>query len=245
MKKIQFLLLNLLFIANLTVGSHDNAQKVSFDDTRSLHQIMNLSDRALNILKKGNLKYLGSEVAKRDRKALAQAQHPFATILSCSDSRVAPEIIFNQGRVGSLFVTRNAGNVVDKMTLGTLEYGVEHLKTPLIIVLGHERCGAITAAVNAILNHETPTNSHIQSIIDYINPSAKSIIEKMSPEDVANMSIKSKDDLITAISQGNIHQVMQQIIQDSPILAHAVIKKEVKIIGAYYDLDEGNLIFIE
>ena len=104
---------------------------------------------AIELLKAGNARFISGALSPKedyaeDRKRLAEGQHPFAVVLCCSDSRVAPEIIFDQ-KLGDLFVIRNAGNVVDDDVLGSIEYAVEHLGTPLVVVLGHSCCGAVTA----------------------------------------------------------------------------------------------------
>src|SRR6266850_3490662 len=109
------------------------------------------ADAALTKLKEGNARFVGSKVSQGKptaarRAETAQGQHPFAIILGCADSRTSPEIVFDQN-IGDLFVVRNAGNLVDDHALGSIEYGVEHLGARLIVVLGHERCGAVIAAL--------------------------------------------------------------------------------------------------
>jgi carbonic anhydrase len=107
------------------------------------------SDKSIELLKSGNERFITGDLLPKDtyaedRKALCEGQHPFAVVLCCSDSRVAPEIIFDL-KLGDLFVIRNAGNVVDEDVLGSVEYAVEHLGTPLVVVMGHSSCGAVTA----------------------------------------------------------------------------------------------------
>ncbi|MBU0591485.1 carbonic anhydrase [Candidatus Micrarchaeota archaeon] len=107
------------------------------------------AEEALNKLLEGNKRFMSGKLAEKDvgsaREATKNGQHPFATILACSDSRVCPEFIFDVN-LGEIFLVMNAGNVVEDVVLGTVEYGVEHLHTPLLIVMGHEKCGAVTAA---------------------------------------------------------------------------------------------------
>ncbi len=121
-------------------------------------------DAALAQLLNGNKQYnsIWNFITRAKRKSVATVQRPFAIVLSCSDSRVPTEIIFNQLNVGSLFIIRNAGNVVDGVVLGSIEYGVTELKAVLIIVLGHERCGAVTATIDAILEHRPESSGHIK-----------------------------------------------------------------------------------
>lgn len=107
------------------------------------------SQKALELLKEGNARFVSGALTPKDhykeeRQKLSEGQHPFAVVLCCSDSRVVPEILFDQ-QLGDLFVIRNAGNVVDLHVLGSIEYAVEHLGAPLVVVLGHSNCGAVTA----------------------------------------------------------------------------------------------------
>src|SRR5947209_2306854 len=112
------------------------------------------AEGAIKLLKEGNGRFAQGKLAAKDtganrRALLAKGQHPFAVVLTCADSRVAPELVFDQG-LGDLFVLRVAGNITDPFTLGSIEYAVEHLHTPLIVVLGHENCGAVAAALTKV-----------------------------------------------------------------------------------------------
>src|SRR6266568_7935786 len=130
------------------------------------------ADAALAKLNEGNLRFATSEVSQSKptaarRAETAQEQHPFAIILGCADSRTAPELIFDQN-LGDLFVIRTAGNLVDDHALGTIEYGVAHLGARLVVVLGHQRCGAVTAA---LASDTAP--GHVQSLVRDIQPAVK------------------------------------------------------------------------
>ncbi len=130
------------------------------------------AEEALQLLKEGNQRYRDNKMSDKtdyeeSRKVLAGGQKPFAIVLCCADSRVAPEIFFDQ-KLGDIFVVRNAGNVVDETVLGSIEYGAEHLGSPLVVVVGHSCCGAVTAACEG---GELPHN--IQTIVDKIAPSVK------------------------------------------------------------------------
>lgn len=149
--------------------------------------------------------------------ALSRTQHPFVAVLGCSDSRVPPEIIFDQG-LGDIFDIRVAGNVVDPVVLGSLEYAVEHLNVPLIFVLGHERCGAIQAT----LDHENPHN-HINTIIRSIAPAIKH--SKNSSEQAAKL---------------NVTRVLQQI-SESPVFRKRLESGQLQLVGGYYHLDSGEV----
>jgi carbonic anhydrase len=129
-------------------------------------------DQALQELMNGNKRYVAAELAHPNQTAarraeVAKGQDPFAIIVGCSDSRVPPEIIFDQG-LGDLFVTRVAGNIVDDVVLGSIEYAAEHLGVPLIVVLGHKRCGAVEAAAKG---GDAPV--HIRSLVEAIKPAIK------------------------------------------------------------------------
>ena len=133
-------------------------------------------DDALAKLRAGNLRFMSAaDQCVRDlgkqRAAVAQSQAPWATILTCSDSRLSPELIFGGIGLGELFVARNAGNTADTATLGTIEYGAEHLGSPLVVVLGHERCGAIAAACE-VAEKKVKLHGSIKPMIDEIVPAA-------------------------------------------------------------------------
>jgi len=159
------------------------------------------------------------------REELAKSQHPFALILGCADSRVPPEIVFDQG-LGDLFVLRVAGNVIDDHTLGSIEYAVDHLAVRLIVVLGHQRCGAVKAAKETIAaKGEAP--AHIQSLVTAIQSAVEATV---------------KDDLETTV-RANIKNVTQALRSSAPILKSKVDSGELKVVGAYYSLDTGSVAF--
>lgn len=175
--------------------------------------------------------YENSGVIKPDtaerRAALAQSQHPFAIVLGCADSRVPPEIVFDQG-LGDLFVVRVAGNVIDDHNLGSIEYAVDHLAVRLIVVLGHQRCGAVKAAKETIAaKGEAP--AHIQSLVTAIQPAVEATV---------------KDDLEVTI-EANIKNVAQALRSSTPILKAKVDAGELKVVGAYYSLDTGAVAFMD
>jgi carbonic anhydrase len=183
------------------------------------------ADTAMVKLEKGNKRYYtGNKLQKnrgqKRRLLAAKAQKPFAVILTCSDSRVPPEIIFDTG-IGDLFVIRTAGNVIDDVVIGSIEYAVEHLGVNLIVVLGHERCGAMTAALE---DGEAP--GHIQSILDKLDLSvARSKVEKGNRLDNAIMI--------------NVTSIVKELCNSEPILKEKVRDKTIKVVAAYYDLDSG------
>jgi len=182
------------------------------------------ADTALAKLKEGNLRFATSDASQSKptaarRKETAEAQHPFAVIVGCADSRIPPELVFDQN-LGDLFVIRTAGNLADDHGLGSVEYAVEHLGARLIVVLGHTRCGAVTAALES--DHAP---GHVQSLVRDIQPAVKAI--KGKPGDA----------LAAAITE-NARQVAAQI-KTKAVLGD--LAKEVRIVFAIYDLDTGKI----
>jgi carbonic anhydrase len=188
----------------------------------------------LEKLKTGNENFVSGhsihphETAARIRE-LKKEQHPFVVLVSCSDSRIPPELIFDQG-LGDIFSIRTAGNVIGDYELGSIEYAVEHLHCKLIVVLGHENCGAILAYASA--DNSSHTDDHIQNLVNYI---ASEEEEKMIP-DIFRSNI---DTLVKA----NISHAVKLLKLSTPVLKPLVDRNEVKIIGAYYDLDNGSVLF--
>jgi carbonic anhydrase len=183
-------------------------------------------DAALAKLKEGNARFVSTKVSEGKptaarRAETAQGQHPFAIILGCADSRTSPEIIFDQS-IGDIFVDRNAGNLVDDHTLGTIEYAVEHLGVRLIVVLGHERCGAVQAAV---ASDSAP--GHIQSLVRDIQPAVQAV--KGKPGDQVHLAVAENA------------RLMAEEIRTKANFGD--IAKDLKIIPAVYDLDSGKVDF--
>jgi carbonic anhydrase len=183
------------------------------------------NERFVQRLLDGNKRYVDGKPSHPNqtferRKQVTKVQHPLAVVVSCSDSRVPPEIIFDQG-IGDLFVVRVAGNVVDDAGLGSIEYAAEHLHVSLIVVLGHERCGAVEAAVKG---GEAP--GHIKSLLETIRPAVEKA--KGQPGDLAENAMRS-----------NVKMVVDHLKTSNPILEHLVYKGTLTIVGARYDLDDG------
>lgn len=192
------------------------------------------ADEALKRLMDGNKRYVEGKMAacqrttKETRSTLSKGQKPYAIILACSDSRVPPEIIFDK-TFGEIFVVRVAGNVPDPIVLGSIEYAAEHIGSPLIMVLGHERCGAVITSVDA---HGKP-EGNIGAIIKTIIPAVKKAKQ--------GAKVKSKEELVEKAVDYNIRLAAENIIKKSPIIKHLVKEEKVKIVKAKYDLDEGNV----
>lgn len=173
------------------------------------------STEALKLLKEGNARFISGNLVPKDhyaedRMKLSQGQRPFAVVLCCSDSRVVPEILFDQ-QLGDLFVIRNAGNVVDEDVLGSVEYAVEHLESPLVVVLGHSCCGAVTATCQG---GELP--GHLVDIAKRIRPSI------------------STDCCVNDNARRHAER-MAQLIRENPIVEHL----KVAVVAAFYDIASG------
>ncbi|MCC2597281.1 carbonic anhydrase [Pusillimonas sp. MFBS29] len=189
-------------------------------------------DQALKRLVAGNERYTAGKVTIRSyaatRAALAGGQNPYASILSCADSRVSPELCFDEGR-GDLFVTRVAGNYVTSDILASLEYGVAVLNTPLIMVLGHTSCGAVSAAVGAY-EKQAEFPGHINSLVTELMPAVR-----------AAAAEPHQGTLAQAATIENIKQNVQRLQQATPILSRAVQAGKTKVAGGLYHLDTGKV----
>ncbi len=189
---------------------------------------------AIQMLAEGNKRFVSGnlavkELGKERRDELAtKGQKPFAAVLTCSDSRVPPELLFDQA-LGDIFVIRNAGNVVDPVTLGSVEYAVEHLGTPLVVILGHEKCGAVQATVDG---GEAPGS--IAAIVNKIKPS----LHKAEQAGIKGSA------LYEATCDENVKSTIADL-KKSPIIEHFIKDGKVKVIGAKYYLSSGKVIFNE
>ena len=187
---------------------------------------------AISKLKEGNGRYTSGNLqhpgqTSERRAELAKTQHPFATILSCSDSRVPPEIVFDQG-LGDLFIVRVAGNVINDEGLGSVEYSVDHLGSRLILVLGHQNCGAVKAARETIAAKGNAPG-HIESLVTAIKPAVEAT---------------AKEDLDATI-KANVKHVVQALRSSTPILKAEVDSGKIQVIGGYYSLDTGAVTFLD
>jgi carbonic anhydrase len=191
-------------------------------------------DAALDRLLKGNERYVEGVTRRHDfrheRQALAGGQNPYAAILSCADSRIAPEYAFDSGR-GDLFVCRVAGNFASSETIASLEYAVAVLNTPLILVLGHDACGAVDATIKS-LKDEKPLPGHLPSLVEAIAPAVKTA------------SSQSGDKLNAAIRQ-NVVDNVAKLKSAPPILSAAIDAKKLKVAGGIYRLKTGKVEMVE
>jgi carbonic anhydrase len=190
-------------------------------------------DAALARLMKGNQRYVEG-ISKRhdfkhEREALTKGQNPYAGVLSCADSRIAPEYAFDAGR-GDLFVCRVAGNLINDDVIASFEYAVSVLNTPLIIVLGHQACGAVDAAIKSITSGTT-LPGHLPSLVTALAPAVNAARDQPG------------DRLDNAIRQ-NIVLTVAGVKTATPILSNAVDEKKLRVVGAVYDLADGRIALV-
>jgi carbonic anhydrase len=159
------------------------------------------------------------------RHKLTSGQNPNVIILSCSDSRVSPELVFDQS-LGDLFVVRTAGNVADPVALGSIEYAISHIHSPLLVVMGHQQCGAVAAACSG---DKMPT-TNLDAIVDKIDPAVKKA-KSTNPADLIEAAVKE-----------NVHQSASDLVANSSIIREAVRGGKLKIVEAEYELDSGKVI---
>ena len=188
-------------------------------------------DEALQRLIEGNRRFVsGSPIRPNQdegrRVEVAESQNPFAVILGCSDSRVPPKILFDAG-LGDLFVVRVAGNTLDEIILGSIEYGAGVLKAPLILVLGHSKCGAVDAALKS-----KSLPGHIEWLANVIRGSLVG----------SSCEVKSQP---TCAIKWNVGWVVQKLRQSAPVLAPLVQSGKLKVVGAYYDLQSGKVEILQ
>lgn len=202
-------------------------------NTSFAHNVDNLSaDEALKKLKQGNKRFVElhqkhpDESGKR-RKEMLKGQHPFVIVLSCSDSRVPPELIFDQG-LGDIFEIRNAGNVLNDHVIGSIEYAVMHCGVKLIVIMGHQDCGAINATLSGV--SET---KYIKALEDSIQPA----VEKC----ILNKVEVNSDNVVKA----HVMQDIEELMDQDQELVRYMKKHNVKIIPAYYHLDSGKVEFLK
>jgi carbonic anhydrase len=193
------------------------------------------ADEALARLKSGNEKFVNAPQLcaadlTKQRGAIAKAQTPWASIVGCADSRTPPELVFGGTGLGELFVARNAGNMADTATIGTIEYGAAELGVPLIVVLGHQRCGAVAAACSVVEKHAKFPGS-IGPMVAAIVPAVRAVHGK--PGDFVDNAVRE-----------NARRTAAKIATGSKIVAGLVKAKKVKVLAAYYDLDSGKVEYL-
>lgn len=194
-------------------------------------------NQALMALKQGNRDFLAGKPIRQDtngrrRLEIARAQYPIAVLVSCSDSRVPPELLFGRG-LGELFIIRNAGNTIDTVAMGSLEYAVAELNVPLVVVMGHERCGAVAAAVSVVQEGAKFPGS-IGRMVEPIIPA------------VLDARRSQPSDLLDASVRGNVSRTVARLRQFSePMVLDRLRSGKLRVVGARYDLDDGKVDFFD
>ena len=188
------------------------------------------ANQAIMRLKRGNQRFMFEKTKHphsdiRRVRELADKQKPFVATLSCSDSRVSPEIIFDQG-LGDIFEVKNAGNILDKASIGSLEYAVSHLGVNLIVVMGHDDCGAVKASINK----KKQNSVYLNEITHYIYPSVK-------------QSERISTDIGHSASENNCIRSAKKLTAKSRIISNAVKNNNLKIVPAMYDVETGYVNF--
>ena len=194
------------------------------------------ADEALDRLKAGHQRFLAGTatfptVQKEILADLAKGQHPYATILSCSDSRVPPELIFDAG-LGELFIIRVAGNVISPEVAGSLQYAEVHLQTPLFVVLGHTNCGAISAALETQVRGKRH-HSRIQVLVDSILPALEALDPHLSPKALLAQAVEA-----------NVRWSMHRL-RVSPEGRERLAEGRMKLVSAIYEIETGRLCFLD
>ena len=192
------------------------------------------ADQGLQRLIEGNKRFVAGTLTSlgnlaQDRDQLTSGQSPFAVVVCCSDSRVPPELVFDQ-TLGQLFVVRTAGQVIDEAARGSIVYGVDYLKAPLLLVLGHSGCGAVEAALAAIQG--SPIPGYAYRFAEGIGPAVQSVLDQ--PGDQLDNAIRA-----------NIAMGVEQLETAEPDLAAAVRSGQLTVAGGYYDLASGEVSFLD
>ena len=221
--------------AILLLASYAQAQKKPGESVENQisktvvnHPVINTPDDALMELKKGNQRFMDGQLINNNYREEIEAtkndQHPHSVILSCLDSRIPPEIIFDQG-IGNIFVARVAGNIEDPNVLGSMEFATKVKGTKLIVVMGHNKCGAVKGAIDhAELGNLTQ------------------LVEQIKPAITANKS--DIDSMMNETAKKNVELTIADILRESPVINELVKQGVEKIVGAFYDLTSGKVIFI-
>ncbi len=212
---------------------NSTSEVISTEETEE-RQTAETPEEALQFLKDGNQRFVDNNQANNDlsetrRNELVEGQEPFAVVVACSDSRVAPEHAFDQG-LGDIFVVRVAGNILDPAEIGSVEYAVDHLDSKVVVVLGHESCGAVTAAVEKDQNTENShTTEHIDAFLDNIEPAVARAKES---------ELEGKE-LVEKTAEINAELAAAQLLSDSSLIKSASENNEVKVVSGKYLLTTG------
>lgn len=200
------------------------------------------ADEALDRLKKGNQRFINGEtnhqklLTHHERAQMAETQEPFAIILGCSDSRVPAEMVFDQG-LGDLFVIRVAGNIVAPSQVGSVEFAVDSFNCPVVIVLGHTHCGAIDSTIEALRNPDQPPSANLMSIVNRVRPSVEILMQTELKDDLKKLSHHAV--------RSNVFASVNQLRHGSAVLESFISKGKLKVVGAEYSLETGEVLFFD
>lgn len=207
-------------------------------------------EEAYRRLVAGNMRYVNRdqkiiECTNAARQAdVAQGQAPFAIVLSCADSRVPPEIVFDQG-LGDLFVVRVAGNIIAPELLGSIEFAVSEFGTQLVVVLGHTKCGAVSATLAHLASSHSPISPNLSAILDGVSPSIMRLTGQLGVQRTEYGSTESIVQIMPAAIRANVAASVSGLVAQSEVLAGAVSEGKLAIIGAEYDMESGVVDFFE
>lgn len=200
------------------------------------------SEQALQRLKEGNRRFVAGEpqpqavLSHQQRAESAEGQNPFAIILGCSDSRVPAEMVFDQG-LGDLFVIRVAGNIVAPSQVGSVEFAAERYDCSVVVVLGHSHCGAIQATIDVLTQPELQSSSNLMSIVNRVRPSVEILMQTELKDDLKKLSIHAV--------RSNVFASVNQLRHGSAVLENLILKGKLKIVGAEYSLETGEVVFFD
>jgi len=224
---------SIFFLATFAVAQQPAAPAPSAEHHGHAAQPAQSPGKIWSDLMDGNKRFVAGKLKPRAlvsvRESLAKSQHPKATVLSCSDSRVPPELVFDQ-TLGDLFVVRAAGNIAGPLGLASIEYAFDHLGSGVLLVLGHTKCGAVTAACSG---EKMPT-TNLQTMVDQLDPAVKKVKGSATGEALIEAAIKE-----------NVHQSAMDVLAHSEVLRHAKEQGKLTVIEAEYQLDTGEVVRLD
>lgn len=200
------------------------------------------AEEALERLKKGNQRFVLGEtnhqklLTHQQRAEMAENQEPFAIILGCSDSRVPAEMVFDQG-LGDLFVIRVAGNIVAPSQVGSVEFAADSFSCPLVVVLGHSHCGAIHSTIEVLKNPEQKSSANLMSIVNRVRPAVEILMQTELKDDFEKLSHHAV--------RANVFGSVNQLRHGSAVIENLILKGKLKVVGAEYSLETGEVTFYD
>lgn len=200
------------------------------------------AQEVLERLKQGNQRFVKGEtqyvkfLSHQQRAEMADSQEPCAIILGCSDSRVPAEMVFDQG-LGDLFVIRVAGNIVAPSQVGSVEFAADSFNCPLVVVLGHTHCGAISSTIEALRNPDHPPSANLMSIVNRVRPSVEILMQTELKDDLAKLSVHA--------IRSNVFASVNQLRHGSAVVENLIAQGKLKVVGAEYSLETGEVTFFD